>query len=422
MGSKKLAIIGGGASGLFCVANLASPVRAGKLSITIFEQLDRPLKKLLATGGGRCNLTNFMVDNRQLAKQYPRGEKFLYSVFSRFSVQQTLDWFKERKVSFYIDPENCVFPKSDSATTISECILSELNRLRVSLRTNTKVETITQENGKFCINFNDNAEKFDYVLICTGGKKSIVKDKTDLSGYEIAKSLGHNVIKPAHALTSFNVKDKNISNLAGITLKNARISAKFQQKIVASHTGDLLFTHKGISGPAALNLSSKIVETGLSPDNPLELIVSVRDFKDLQQADSCLLKEFSEQPNKNIATIVKEFWPANLGRYILEENNIDPEKKTNSITKEERRIIAKSLIGVRFQATDLNEKAAMVTAGGVELKEVDARTMQSKLVPGVFFAGEILNVDGFCGGFNLQFAWSSGYIAAAAICEVIQKG
>lgn len=421
MACKKLAIIGGGAAAFFCAANLAASELNDKLSITIYEQLNKPMQKLLATGGGRCNLTNNIIDPHLLVKYYPRGEKFLYSVFSQFAVSEIKEWFENNKVPLYIDEQNCIFPKSDSAHSIVNALLNATKKTNITIKCGINVKDISFKDDKYNVMIDNTCEAFDVVLICTGGRNSINKKVQEYNGYNLAKKLGHKVIDPKPALTSLLSSNKMISSLAGITIPDAKITARFKNKSVATYNGSILFTHDGLSGPAILNLSSLLVPVPYNKENKLELNINFTNFDTLQQAEQFLLDSLLKQLNKNILNVLMQFCPRNVGKFILEENAIDPAKKVNSLTKAERKIIAKNLVEFSIPVIAADESSAIVSAGGVDINEINPRTMESKILPNLYFAGEVLNVDGFCGGFNLQFAWSSAFICAKSILGFLNQ-
>lgn len=416
MSSKRLAIIGGGASAFFCAATLADAGIKDKISVTIFEQLPKPMLKLLATGGGRCNLTNNIDNTNLLVKQYPRGEKFLYSIFKQFSPAHMIEWLKHNKVLTYTDNDNCVFLKSDSATTLTKMFLRKAQELEAILKVSTAIDNIEYKDKKFHIKYNENEEVFDIVLIATGGNKNIKKHIQTINGYHLAEKLGHTIIQPKEVLGGLIINDSNIANLSGITLENITITARQNETKIAQTTGDLIFTHKGISGPAVLNLSSLLADYDLSKTD-ISACIKTSDFSDPNKADLELQNKFKESSNKNIQNILSIYYPRNIALYILTANNIDPEKKANSITKLERTVISKNLFEFRLPIRSIDNQTSIVTAGGIDLKEINSKTMGSKKTDNLYFTGEILNVDGFCGGYNLQFAWSSGYIAALSIAN-----
>ena len=421
MESKRLAIIGGGAAGFFCAANLALTDIKNNLRIIIYEQLPKPMLKLLATGGERCNITNNINDISELVKQYPRGEKFLYSAFKQFSPVDTVEWFKDQNIPVYIDESGCVFPESDKAKNIADTLYKILNKRYVSIINDIQVEQIVQQDDKLAVISNEKTELFDFILIATGGCKSINKNIRTYNGYEIAKQLGHSIISPKLVLSGLIAENKNLSRLSGIVLKEIKVTAKYKDKKIAEQQGDLLLTHKGVSGPVILNLSSLIKDIKYNSEHPMNLLIKNNDYKDINEADKYLIDILSKNSNKDIINILAEFYPKNFASFILSENKIKLDTKAHSITKAQRKILASNIYEYSIKIVGIDSDSAIVTAGGVNTKEIDSKTMMSKLVPNVYFAGEVIDVDGFCGGFNLQFAWSSGYIVAKHVTAMISK-
>jgi hypothetical protein len=413
--TKKLAIIGAGAAGMFCLANIIEQENFSEFDITIFEALKEPLQKLLATGGGRCNLTNNIKDNKILSSQYLRGEKFLYSIFNQFNAQDTIHWFEQHDIKTYTDDQGCVFPGTDKAQTIKNLLFHYTRKNNVTLKTFCCVEKILFHDHKFTLETKTGSETFDYILLSTGGKFSIKKNITIINGYNLALSLGHTITGLYPGLTSLKSDKTGLSNLSGITLENTKVTLYSENKKLAQKQGDLLFTHKGLSGPVILDLSSMAACIVDGKYNKVSISLNFSNAKNPETFDKELIQIFMDNKNKAILTLITRYCPRNLAGFILEDINIDPEKKANSITKTERKHIANALTDYRISISGADTASAMVTAGGVNLKEVDSRSLESKLRPGLFFAGEILDVDGFCGGYNLQFAWSSGYIVARTL-------
>lgn len=416
---KKLAIIGAGAAGMFCASLLAESA-GEQLETIIFERLETPMQKLLATGGGRCNLTHNIIDFKMLAKRYPHGEKFLYSVFSQFGVEQTLEWFEKHQLKTYTAEDNSIFPQCDSAAMLADTLLKTAKKAHVQFVNNTQVIDLDKIDGQYLITTEASTYKVDYVLLATGGKKSIKARIRNYNGYELAKKLGHTIIEPVPALAPLLAVNKDIGELAGIVMKNITLNARQSGKALASVTGDLLFTHRGLSGPAAINLSSYLTGVVFSLSNPVDVIVTSEQFATLKEADSYLVKAFDEYPKKNIINIMTEFYPRNVARYLLKNLQVDSEMKVHTIKKDLRVELAKVIFEAVFQVKSIDASAAMVTCGGVSCDEIHARTMASKLSEGLYFAGEVVNVDGLCGGFNLQFAWSSAFAVAKALNKSLE--
>lgn len=366
----KIAIIGGGPAGCVCAYFLQD-----LFDVTVFDK-NLPLKTLLPTGGGRCNLAPEEFDLKTLAHNYPRGEKFLYSVFSKFGVTETLDFFKKIGVETYTQPDGRIFPTSNSSSDVRKKILNALN-----------VNFITDNIRKIEEHFNLHGEKniypFDTVVVATGGHSS----------FEMLKNLGHNIIPPKPSLIGLKT-DKIFTS--GITLKNIR--AKFAKNAI---TNDLLFTHQGISGPLVYKISSLMARERF----PYEIVL------DFLGHDIDLQELFNKNPHKTLKNLLADFIPKTLVTALTEYSDIE----CCNINSKMRENILKSLREFHLNATGTVAGGETVTSGGVDLDEINPKTMMSKIVPNLYFCGEVLNIDGFCGGYNLQNCWSTAYVAAEGI-------
>ena len=383
----KLAIIGGGPAGFMAaiIAKENNPIA----DITIFDKA-KPLATLLYTGGGRCNLTNAEFDFKELAKNYPRGEKFLYYIFSQFDVSSMFEFFSKYGLELYIQEDNRVFPKSDQADEIKDLLISIAVGKGIKLKSHTEVYSI-KKTSDFLINDDFH---FDKVVIATGGKNKF--------GYKIAKSFGHTVSDLEPILCGMKINEP-LSKIAGVSLKN--VSGK--AKNIELH-GDFLFTHKGLSGPLILNLSSYLAFEKL----PVTLTLNFSGI-DFEEQDAELIKLLAENPKKNISNLLQKYLPSAMAEELLNRHGISLDKKSFEINSKDRKCISGFLSEFKV---DLIEKDTpfMVTAGGIELNEVD-KNLQSKIVDGLYFAGEILNIDGLCGGYNLQACFSMGYVIGKAV-------
>ncbi len=367
--TSKVGIIGGGPAGCFCAYLLQN-----SKNVTIFD-FGSPLRTILPTGGGRCNLAHAEFDFRELAKNYPRGEKFLYSVFSKFSTADTIDFFEKIGIQTYIQDDMRIFPNSNSAKDVREKFLSALNKVTFKkervLRINTNPLTIVTDMGSYT---------FDKVVISTGGH----------AGYDCAKFLGHNIISPKPAITALKTVE-NFKQLAGVSIKNVK-----SEGII----GDIIFTHEGVSGPLIYKISSiKARDTF-----PYKLTLDLCNEFDLQEL-------LNNNPHKSIKNLLSEFVPRSFAEFILK----NPDEKCHKINGKTRDEILKKLHNFEITVKSASKDGEVVTCGGVDLKEINPKTMESKLVRGVYFCGEVMDIDGFCGGFNLQNCWSTAYIAAQGI-------
>lgn len=363
----KVAIIGAGASGCICAYHLG--VNKG-VSVTLFDK-NLPLRTILPTGGGRCNLAHAEYDFKELAKNYPRGEKFLYSVFSRFSTFDTIEMFEEMGIKTYTQGDGRIFPESNSSKNVQETVLKELRKLGVKF-VQTEITNIKTQ-----------LKNFDSIVVATGGH----------SGYEILKPFGIKIIEPRPSLVGLNTKE-NFKELSGTVIKDVNIDG---------FSGDILFTHFGISGPLIYKISS----INAFKEFPYTLTVDLcPNLTDLQE-------KLNNNPRKEIKNIMSEFLPEKVARYILQD--LDETTKAHIINGKTRDEILNKIHNFTVTVTGTNKGEETVTAGGVDLDEINPKTMEVKKIPNLYCIGEVLNIDGFCGGFNLQNAWSTAYVCASAI-------
>ncbi len=383
---KNIAVVGCGAAGGFVSVLLS---KNPELNITAFD-VKEPFSTLLPTGGGRCNLTYNEDDFKEFAKNYPRGEKFLLSVFSKFDQKKTRDLFADLGIKTYVQSDNRVFPVSNSS-------LDVIRRLRKHLQTSNftfkkeKVISIMKNNNKFIVKTEKSDYEFDNVIITTGGKNS---------GHELASGLGHNIIKPVPSLTSLDIKEKNFYKLAGLCFKNAQIkTAKYKAE------GDILFAHKFITGPLIFKISSLCAYEEISAQKPLEIILKLTNL-----CAGEIEETIKNNYKRTIKNVFSMFAPESFILEIMSLNQINPDKQAAQLKKAEKEILINALTALKLHVQGRIKNSEIVTAGGVDLKEVNPKTMESKTVKGLFFAGEILDIDGFTGGFNLQNCWSGAYI------------
>lgn len=389
---KNIAIIGcGAAGGLAAVLLCKNPYN----KVTAFD-VKEPFSTLLPTGGGRCNLTNDEKDIREFVKNYPRGEKFLISVFSRFGQEKTRELFKDLGIKTYIQEDKRVFPISNSSQKTIQTLNKHLETSNFK-HIKEKVVSIKKED-KFVVKSEKEEYIFDYIIITTGGRGN---------GFEIAKNLGHNIIEPKPSLCAIDVKENFLYALSGLSFKNVEIQSKLGKKKLPTVYGDILFSHKAITGPAIFKVSA------LSAfDNIEELEMTIK-LVDISQDE--IEKYIRENQKKTIKNVFSKFVPESYINAIIDEHKIDGNKQTAQIKKQEKEILINSLLALRLHAKSRLKDSEIVTAGGIDLKEIDSKTMQSKLVDGLYFAGEILNIDAYTGGFNLQNCWSTAFIVAQAL-------
>lgn len=384
-----VAIIGVGPAGCMCAYFLQD-----RFEVTLFD-FAKPLHTLLYTGGGRCNLAYGEYDFRELAKFYPRGQKFLYSIFSKFSTSDTIDFFNKIGVKTYMQDDLRFFPVSDSAKEVREKLLNSIKAVKIKKE---KVKFLSKIDNKFSIKTDCSEYTFDNVVIAIGGH----------SGFELAKKLGHKIISPKPSLTGL-ISRQNFKELQGVSLKNIEAQISYLNKKFAPQTGDLLFTHEGLSGPLTYQISAICAQEDYNKENPLQIKLNfMKEEINLQEI-------LNSNPKKDIKNVISDFVPKSFAEYILKISKIESAAKCFEINGKQRDLILKNLREFEVEVISPSKEGEIVTSGGVCLDEIDSKTMQSKIVKGLYFCGEVIDVDGFCGGFNLQNCWSTGYIAGNSI-------
>jgi hypothetical protein len=393
---KQIIIIGGGAAGFFCAANL----NATKYKITILEQNSDVLQKVKISGGGRCNVTHACFDPRELVQFYPRGNKELLSVFTRFQPGDTMEWFENRKVSLKIEGDNRVFPESNSSQTIINAMLNEVQSKNVEVKTKCSVKEIEKQDERYVVKTSLGDFEADYIIYTTGSSPKSLK---------MIESLGHNSIDPVPSLFTFNIKDDLLKDLAGTSFEMAETSIP---RLKTEESGPLLITHWGLSGPAILKISAweAINLAKMKYNFEIEVNFISRSIDDAEE----VFQQFKQSnPKKTIGQskifdITNRFW-----QRILEVSNIDLNKQVANLSKKEMDRIVENLCKKKFQVTGKSTfKDEFVTAGGVDLKEINFKNMSSKILPNFYIAGEVLNIDAVTGGFNFQACWSEAWLIA----------
>lgn len=390
---KNIAVIGCGAAGGFVSVLLSKNPYNNVVAFDIKE----PFLTLLPTGGGRCNLTYQEDDVREFVKNYPRGEKFLISVFSRFGQKKTREMFRDLGIKTYVQDDRRVFPVSNSSEQTIKTLQKHLQVSNFSFK-KEKVIKISKVDGTFFVETENSDYKFDAVIIATGGKGN---------GFDFAKNFGHNIIATKPSLCALDIQEKYLYNLSGLSFKNVEICARLGKKKYPTVYGDILFAHKSITGPAAFKVSALSAFEELSEQSPLEL--SLRLIDTTEEKIDAVIRENSKKTVKNVFSM---FAPESYILEILNSACINPDKQTAQLKKVEKEFIINSLLGLKLNAVKRIKDSEIVTAGGVDLKEVNSKTMESKLVKGLYFIGEVLNIDAYTGGFNLQNCWSTAYIAS----------
>ena len=425
MNKKKLVVIGGGAAGFFCAVNAArlNPL----LEVIILEKSNKLLSKVKVSGGGRCNVTHACYSIADMIKKYPRGSSFLKKAFHHFFTKHTIDWFKERGVILKTEADGRMFPVTDSSQTIVDCLLKEANKFNVDIRMNKEVrqlaiggEQLAVESGHLAVGSeqggagkqfelqlaDDSILQTDLVCIASGGYPKIIQ-------YNWLKKCEHSIEEPVPSLFTFNMPGNAVTALMGVSVENVQV------KIVGSklvETGPLLITHWGMSGPAILKLSAWGARELAICNWQFAIIVNwIPDFNENSLRDKIqkLRFELAAQKivNRNPFALPNRLW-----EYLLIQSGINVHLRWADLPAKEQNKLIKNLCANEYAVKGKTTfKEEFVTAGGIELNEIDFNTMQSKKQEGLFFAGEIINVDGITGGFNFQNAWTTGWIAAKAI-------
>jgi predicted Rossmann fold flavoprotein len=397
---KKIVVIGGGAAGFF--AALSAKIHYPENEVIIYEKLNKVLSKVKISGGGRCNVTHACFDNKELASKYPRGENYLRKAFEQFNANDTIEWFKKRGILLKTYPDGCIFPQSNDSQTIIDCFLGEAKRLGVKVMMNQSIQKISKSKAGFELITQTSKINADKVIITTGGQPK-------KSGMLWLEDLGHSIIEPVPSLFTFNMPGNSISTLMGNVVEKATVKVE-GTKLIGK--GPLLITHWGMSGPAILLLSAWGARILNEKNYQFAILVNWLDeMKDLtlREMMSEIMKDHGGKMigNLNPFPVTNRMW-----HYLLEKSEIHPETRWKDLGKKNVNKLVNTLLNDRYQVSGKTTfKEEFVTAGGVALTEVDFKTMESKVVSGLYFAGEILDIDGITGGFNFQAAWTTGFIS-----------
>ncbi|CDZ74460.1 putative flavoprotein [Peptoniphilus sp. ING2-D1G] len=398
---KKVAVIGGGPSGM-----IAAYFAAKKNNVELFEQNEKLGKKLYITGKGRCNITNDK-DISEFFDEISRNEKFLYSAFYSFTNRDLISLLKENGLDTIVERGGRVFPKSQKSSDVIKTYEKMLKKNAVKVHLNHKITNIAKKDDIFTLN---DTMEFDSVIIATGGYSYRSTGSTG-DGYKFAKHFGIKVEELRPALVPVELEDDFLDRLSGLTLKNIELIAKSGKKEIHREFGELLFAHFGISGPVALRMSNII-----NRKENINLFIDLKPALDQKTLDDRILRDFHEFTNKNIDNGLTKLLPKNLIPVVLELSDIDPQKTINEITKEERLSLVKTIKNMPLKYKSLMDiNASIVTSGGISTEEINPSTMQSLKIPNLYFCGEVIDVEGFTGGFNLQIANSTGYLAGISV-------
>ena len=407
---KKVLVIGGGAAGMFAAISAAEEGH----EVHLFEKNEKCGKKLYITGKGRCNLTN-ACEMEDLFNNVCSNSKFLYSSFYGFTNQDAIAFFEENGTKTKVERGERVFPLSDHSSDVIGALTRRMRALGVQVHLNIEAKEILTEEGRVTgLLFSDGTkETGDAVILATGGLSYPSTGSTG-DGYRFAEKLGHKITDLSPALVPMNVKEEDCRRLQGLSLKNVRVSLSAGKKCFYEDFGEMMFTHFGVTGPLILSASSQVPKKFRGQE--LTLSIDLKPALSPEQLDDRLLRDFSKEKNKQFKNVLGGLFPSKLIPVMVERSGIEPEKQVNAIEKTERLQFVEKIKNFRLTVTgfrDYNE--AIITRGGVCVKEVNPSTMESKLVSGLFFAGEVLDLDALTGRFNLQIAWSTAYAAGKGI-------
>ena len=408
MSVRKIVIVGGGAAGFFAAINAAENARLSNslVDIQILEASNSTLKKVSISGGGRCNVTHNLFEVRAFCERYPRGEKELLSAFQRFQAKDTVEWFQKRGVTLVAEADGRMFPDTDTSETIVHCFEESAAKAGAKVKLNHKVESITKAaSGKFHVEIKDREIiEADSVMIATGSSSF---------GHKLAKELGHTITELAPSLFSFKINDPMLNDLSGLSFENTEVKLLIPNEKLFKEKGPMLITHWGLSGPSVLKISAWAAREMLRSDYKAELKVNWMGAARMEVVLDTLKKIKSDNLKSQIhnaypSELAKRFWLK-----VLSKSKVSEDKKWADISNKELQILTDVLFATSFQVLGKNRyKDEFVECGGVSLKEIDFKTMQSKICPGLFFAGEVLDIDGITGGFNFQNAWTGAWIAS----------
>ena len=393
---KKVAVIGGGAAGFF--AALSTAQHHPNNRVVMYEKSDKLLSKVKISGGGRCNVTNATFKAGPLSKNYPRGGKSLKKTFAQFETQDTIDWFTARAVPLKTEADGRMFPATDSSQSIIDCLTHQAQKAGIEIRMRTPVQRITQQDDRIVVN----DEAFDAVIVATGGSPKS-------SGFDWLAAMGHSITQPVPSLFTFNMPGESVKEMMGLVVPDALVRI---QGTKLSHQGPVLITHWGMSGPAVLKLSAwgarELQARGYAFNIQINWIGIANESEVLDIIEASL----PENRKKKISNACPFDLPKNFWLYVLNKSQANADMPWLELGKKSRNKLVNTLLNDIYAVKGKTTfKEEFVTCGGIKADEVDFGTMESRIVPGLFFAGEVLDVDGITGGFNFQAAWSTGFVA-----------
>lgn len=407
---SKVVVVGGGAAGMMA----AYQASENGHKVILVDKNEKLGKKIYITGKGRCNLTN-AGELEEIFNNIMTNRKFLYSALYSFTNDDVINFFENNGMKTKIERGNRVFPVSDHSSDVISTIVKALRKNQVDIRLFTPVKDLIITNDKACGVVLDNDEKImcDSVIIATGGLSYPSTGSTG-DGYRFAKDSGHSINKCEPSLVPMNIKEEWVKELQGLSLRNVNIRIINGKKKLYNELGEMLFTHFGVSGPLILSASAMINRKYF--DENLKIIIDLKPALDLEQLNKRILRDFEEELNKQFKNSLNKLLPSKLVPVVINLSGIDPDKQVNTITKEERQKLAYLLKNLEISFNGFRGwNEAIITKGGISVKDINPSTMESKIVSNLYFCGEVLDLDALTGGYNLQIAWSTGYLAGDSV-------
>jgi predicted Rossmann fold flavoprotein len=396
----KIAVIGGGAAGFFAAISCRN--HFPNAQVTILEKSSKVLSKVKISGGGRCNVTNACFDNKKLSQHYPRGENQLRKAFDQFNASDTMEWFESRGVKMKVYSDNCVFPLANDSQVIIDCFFNESKKLKIELLLNQRIQQISRTENTFLIQTEDGELEFDRVIVTIGGQPKS-------SGFNWMEKLGHQIIEPVPSLFTFNMPKNPICELMGNVVEQATVKVE-GTKLIGQ--GPLLVTHWGMSGPAILMLSAWGARILNEKNYNFAILVNWLNEEKEDNLRAQLQRYMLEQGGKMVSNFNPFPLTNRLWCFLLTKSEISLEIRWKDLGKKNINKLVNSLLNDRYEVSGKTTfKEEFVTAGGISLNEIDIKSMESRIIKGLFFAGEVLDIDGITGGFNFQAAWTTGFIA-----------
>ena len=400
-------VIGGGPAGMFAAITAAK--RGQK--VLLLERNDRLGKKLLITGKGRCNVTND-CSGQEVLQNTPRNGRFLYSAMDAFPPEKIMSFFRENGCALKTERGNRVFPVTDRSQSVLECLQKELRRSQVTVKTARVRQILTEDGVVTGVKAQNETLRAKWVILATGGASYPTTGSTG-DGYAMAEALGHTVIAPQGSLVPLETAGTDAQDMQGLSLRNVGVKlVNNKKKVFYKDFGELLFTHFGVSGPTVLSASCHL------KGEQCRLIIDLKPALEENKLDDRILRDLDMYQNRSMENALTDLLPRSMIPVVLRRLDIDPNLQANSLTRQKRRALVELLKAFDLEITGKRPVAeAIITSGGIKVSEIDPKTMASKKVPGLYFAGEIIDCDAYTGGFNLQIAWATAYVAGMAVSE-----